>query len=125
MPGGLSHGGPLARRAAAGSLAMGGRSRRRGRGSGDWRPDPPARRWAPEDIAWALRVDPAALVWVVHTVWAAGDEPAAYVTTYLPADTAGAIPGTDPPGADETGAPAAAGPAGEPVGIPSDGEAGE
>jgi hypothetical protein len=43
-------------------------------------------RRAPEDIAWALRVDPAALVWVVHTVWAAGDEPAAYVTTYLPAD---------------------------------------
>jgi DNA-binding GntR family transcriptional regulator len=82
-------------------------------------------RRVPEDIAWALRVDPAAQVWVVHTVWAAGDEPAAYVMTYLPADTAGAIPGTDPPGTDESGDPAAAGPADEPAGIPPDGDVGE
>ena len=52
------------------------------------------------DIGWALRVDPAEQVWAVHTVWAAGDEPAAYVMTYLSADTAGAIPGIDPPGTD-------------------------
>ena len=63
----------------------------------------------PEDIGWALRIDPAGQVWVVHTVWAAGDEPAAYVTTYLPPDAAGAIPGVDPPGTDEAGAPAADG----------------
>jgi hypothetical protein len=73
-------------------------------------------RRAPEDIGWALRIDPAEQVWVVHTVWAAGDEPAAYVMTYLSADTAGAIPGIDPPGTDETGAAA---------GIPPGGEAGE
>ena len=82
-------------------------------------------RRAPEDIGWALRVDPAGQVWVVHTVWAAGDEPAAYVTTYLPPDAAGAIPGVDPPGTDEAGAPAADGAVGEPAGIPPGGEAGE
>src|SRR5215831_11405752 len=62
-------------------------------------------RRVPEDIGWALHIDPAAQVWVVLTVWAAADEPAAYVTTYLSADTALAIPGTDPPGTDETGSP--------------------
>jgi hypothetical protein len=82
-------------------------------------------RRVPEDIGWALRIDLAEQVWVVHTVWAAGDEPAAYVTTYLSADAAGAIPGIDPPGTDETGAPAAAGTASEPAGIPPGGEAGE
>ena len=71
-------------------------------------------RRVPEDIGWALRVDPAEQVWVVHTVWAAGDEPAAYVMTYLSADTAGAIPGIDP--ADG---------ASEPAGIPPGGEADE
>src|SRR5215475_12101924 len=64
-------------------------------------------RRVPEDIGWALRLDPAEQVWVVHTVWAAGDEPAAYVMTYLSADTAGAIPGVDPTGTDETSAPVA------------------
>jgi DNA-binding GntR family transcriptional regulator len=82
-------------------------------------------RRVPEDIGWALRIDPAGQVWVVHTVWAAGDEPAAYVTTYLPSDAAGAIPGVDPPGADGAGVPAATGTAGEPAGIPPGGEAGE
>ena len=71
-------------------------------------------RRVPEDIGWALRVDPAEQVWVVHTVWADGDEPAAYVMTYLSADTAGAIPGMDP--ADG---------ASEPAGIPPGGEADE
>jgi len=64
-------------------------------------------RRVPEDIGWALRLDPAEQVWVVHTVWAAGGEPAAYVMTYLSADTAGAIPGVDPTGTDETSAPVA------------------
>jgi hypothetical protein len=82
-------------------------------------------RRVPEDIGWALRVDPAAQVWVVHTVWAAGDEPAAYVMTYLPADTAGTIPGAGPPGTDETAAPAGVDTATEPAGLPPDGEAGE
>jgi Bacterial regulatory proteins, gntR family len=66
-------------------------------------------RRVPEDIDWALRIDPAEQVWVVHTVWTTGDEPAAYVTTYLSADAAGAIPGIDPPGTDEAGGPAPAG----------------
>ena len=79
----------------------------------------------PEDIGWALRIGPAGQVWVVHTVWAAGDEPAAYVTTYLSAGAAGAIPGIDPPGTDEAGAPASASTASEPAGIPADAEAGE
>jgi len=85
-------------------------------------------RRVPEDIDWALRIDPAEQVWVVHTVWAADDEPAAYVTTYLSAETARTIPGVDPPGADETGVPATpatAGTASEPAGIPPGGEAGE
>ena len=82
-------------------------------------------RRVPEDIGWALRIDPAEQVWVVHTVWAAGDEPAAYVTTYLSADAAGAIPGIDPPGTDEADVPAADGTAGDPAGLPPGGEAGE
>jgi DNA-binding GntR family transcriptional regulator len=45
-----------------------------------------------EEIGWALRVDPAEQVCVVHAVWASGGEPAAYVSTYLPADIAGANP---------------------------------
>ena len=80
-------------------------------------------RRVPEDVGWALRVDPAEQVWVVHTIWAAGDEPAAYVTTYLSAETASAIPGIDPPDTEETGAPDAAGTASEPTGVP--GEPGE
>jgi hypothetical protein len=69
----------------------------------------------PEDIGWALGLDPAEQVWVVHTVWAAGDEPAAYVTTYLSADAAGVAPGIDLPGSGETGAPSG-GEADEPAG---------
>src|SRR5215467_10376360 len=78
-------------------------------------------RRVPEDICWALRIDPAEQVWLVHTVWAAGDEPAAYVTSYLSADAAGAIPGVAPPGTDETSAPAADGTASDPPGIPPGG----
>src|SRR5215475_233248 len=82
-------------------------------------------RRVPEDIGWALHIDPAGQVWVVHTVWAAADEAAAYVTTYLPADTALAIPGVDPPGTDETGVPAAPDGSSEPAGVPPGGEASE
>jgi DNA-binding GntR family transcriptional regulator len=81
-------------------------------------------RRAPEDIGWALRIDPAEQVWVVHTVWAVGDEAAAYVTSYLSADAAGAIAGIDPPGTDEAGAPASAGTASEPAGGEAGGRAG-
>jgi hypothetical protein len=76
-------------------------------------------RRVPEDIGWALRIDPAEQVWVVHTVWTVGDEPAAYVTTYLSAAAASAIAGIDPPGTDEAGAPASVGTAGEPAGARS------
>jgi len=82
-------------------------------------------RRVPEDIGWALHIDPAGQVWVVHTVWVAAEEPAAYVTTYLRADTALAIPGVDPPGTVETGAPAAPDGSSEPAGVPPGGEAGE
>jgi hypothetical protein len=82
-------------------------------------------RRVPEDIGWALRLVPAEQVWVVHTVWAAGDEPAAYVTTYLSADVADAVPGVDPPGTDETGAPAVVDTVSEPAGIPPGSETGE
>jgi hypothetical protein len=46
-------------------------------------------RRVPQDIAWALHVDPDEPVCVVRAVWASGGEPAAYGTTYLPADLAG------------------------------------
>jgi len=82
-------------------------------------------RRVPEDIGWALRIDPAEQVWVVHTVWTVGGEPAAYVTAYLSADAAGAIPGVDPLGADEAGASGAEGTTGEPAGSSPGGEAGE
>jgi hypothetical protein len=82
-------------------------------------------RRVPEDIGWALHIDPAGQAWVVHTVWAAADEPAAYVTTYLPADTALAIPGVDPPGTDETGAPAVPDGGSKLAGVPPGDEAGE
>jgi len=45
-------------------------------------------RRVPEDISWALRVDPAERMWVVHTIWTADGEPAASAMTYLPADVA-------------------------------------
>jgi DNA-binding GntR family transcriptional regulator len=82
-------------------------------------------RRVPEDIGWALRIDPAEQVWVVHTVWAVGDEPAAYVTSYLSAGAASAIAGVDPPGTGEAGAPAPAGAASKPAGAPAAGGAAE
>jgi hypothetical protein len=82
-------------------------------------------RRVPEDIGWALQVGPAEQVCVVHAVWAAGHEPAADATTYLPADMAGAFLGTVPPGADEADDPAPVDAAGEPAGVPATGETGE
>jgi DNA-binding GntR family transcriptional regulator len=46
-------------------------------------------RLPPEDIGWALRVTAAEPVCVVRFLWAAGGEPAAFTTTYVPADIAG------------------------------------
>lgn len=46
-------------------------------------------RTPPEDIGWALRLPTAERVCVVRLLWAAGGEPAAFSTTYLPADIAG------------------------------------
>ncbi len=48
-----------------------------------WRPPP-------EDISWALRLAAAEPVCVVRYLWTAGGEPAAFCTTYLPAEIAGA-----------------------------------
>jgi DNA-binding GntR family transcriptional regulator len=51
----------------------------------------------PEDISRALRADPAEPVCVVRAVWIASGEPAAYTTTYLPADMAGTFLGSGMP----------------------------
>jgi DNA-binding GntR family transcriptional regulator len=59
-------------------------------------------RRVPENISWALRVDPAEQMCVVHTIWAAGGEPAASATTYLPGD-AGSSPDASRPNAAEPG----------------------
>jgi len=59
-------------------------------------------RRVPENIGWALRVDPAEQMCVVHTTWTAGGEPAASATTYVPAHAASA-PDAPRPGAGEPG----------------------
>jgi DNA-binding GntR family transcriptional regulator len=46
-------------------------------------------RLPPEDISWALRLPAAEPVCVVRLLWAAGGEPAAFSTTYVPGDIAG------------------------------------
>jgi DNA-binding GntR family transcriptional regulator len=46
-------------------------------------------RLPPEDISWALRIAAAEPVCVVRFLWTAGGEPAAFCTTYVPADIAG------------------------------------
>ncbi len=82
-------------------------------------------RRVPEDIGWALHLDPAEPVCVVRAVWAVGGEPAAYAVTYLPPEMAGAFPGTEPPSADAADDPAPADAASEPAGVPPAGETGE
>ncbi len=51
-----------------------------------WRPPP-------EDVSWALRLTAAEPVCVVRYLWTAGGEPAAFCTTYLPAEVAGRLDG--------------------------------
>jgi DNA-binding GntR family transcriptional regulator len=46
-------------------------------------------RLPPEDIGWALRVTAAEPVCVLRFLWTTGGEPAAFITTYVPADIAG------------------------------------
>jgi DNA-binding GntR family transcriptional regulator len=45
-------------------------------------------RLPPEDIVWALRLEPDQQVCVVRYLWTAGGEPAALCTSYIPADVA-------------------------------------
>jgi len=45
-------------------------------------------RLPPEDIVWALRLQPDQQVCVVRFLWTAGGEPAALCTSYVPADIA-------------------------------------
>lgn len=45
-------------------------------------------RRVPEEIGWALRIEPAELVCVLRLLWTMNGEPAACATTYLPADQA-------------------------------------
>ncbi len=47
-------------------------------------------RRVPEDIGWALRLPPSDPVCVIRFLWTADGQPAAFATTYLPADAAGA-----------------------------------
>lgn len=49
-----------------------------------------------EDVAWVLGVGPAEPVGVVRVQWSAGSEPAAFTTTYLPADLAAPLIGAGP-----------------------------
>lgn len=60
------------------------------------------RRLPPEDIAWALRLEPGQQVCVIRFLWTAGDEPAALCTSYVPADFA-----SDPDSGAPDGLPAA------------------
>ncbi len=46
-------------------------------------------RLPPEDISWALKIEPGQQVCVVRFLWTAGGEPAALCTTYVPGDLAG------------------------------------
>lgn len=62
-------------------------------------------RRVPEDIGWALQVDPTEQVCVVHTVWTTGGEPAASAITYMPTAMTGVLPDTAPPGDQVAGAP--------------------
>jgi DNA-binding GntR family transcriptional regulator len=46
-------------------------------------------RTPPEEVIWALRLPAAQAVCVVRLLWTVGGEPAAFSTTYVPADLAG------------------------------------
>jgi DNA-binding GntR family transcriptional regulator len=80
-------------------------------------------RVVPEDICRALHVGAGEQVYVVHSVWVAGSQPAAYATTYVPADIAGTI--SDSATADEADEPASAERASEHPDVSPDEEMGE
>ncbi|MGO9293937.1 MAG: UTRA domain-containing protein [Streptosporangiaceae bacterium] len=73
-------------------------------------------RRVPEDIGWALQVDPAEQVCVIRVLWTAGGEPAAYATTYLPGDLAGQAVLDDGPASVPAFLPLTAGQAEQPGG---------
>ena len=50
-----------------------------------------SQRDAPQDVAWALAVAGEAQIRVVRCVWAAGTEPVAISTAYVPGDSAGSL----------------------------------
>ncbi len=55
-----------------------------------------SQRDAPQDVAWALGVDREAPVRIVRCVWAAGTEPVAISTAYVPEPVADSLIGEDP-----------------------------
>jgi DNA-binding GntR family transcriptional regulator len=54
-----------------------------------------SRRAAPQDIAWALDVARGASLRVIRCIWAAGDEPVALSTAYVPEAVARSMAGDD------------------------------
>jgi len=52
----------------------------------------------PEDISWALRLEPGQQVCVVRFLWTAGGEPAALCTSYVPGDIASRPDAGEPAG---------------------------
>jgi hypothetical protein len=60
----------------------------------------------PEDISWALHINPGEPACVVRVLWTAGGQPAACATTYLPAVLARQVSGSDAgvPGKADAGA---------------------
>src|SRR5215470_325190 len=55
-------------------------------------------RLPPEDIVWALRLEPDQQVCVVRFLWTAGGEPAALCTSYVPGDIASRSDASTPAG---------------------------
>jgi DNA-binding GntR family transcriptional regulator len=75
-----------------------------------------SQREAPQDVAWALGVDGEAPVRIVRCVWAAGTEPVAISTAYVPDPMAEPLAGADTESFEEMlGAVPAAEPGGEPA----------
>jgi hypothetical protein len=70
-------------------------------------------RRVPEDIGWALGIAPREAVCVVRLLWAAGGEPAAFSTTYLPGAAAGPFTADGTVSGPLTRLPLTAQPAGE------------
>ncbi len=62
-----------------------------------------SRRQAAQDIGWALRLPPGALVRVIRCVWVSSGDPAAVSTAYLPASSGDADSGDADSGDADTG----------------------